>query len=172
MSKLLRITTLVTMLFAALPAAQAATHGYNFSGTMDSGVHADSSFAGSFTFDDANGSPDWQDAVWHFVSSLSLTFLGTSYTLTNADVPAEVAFYNGDLLGLSVSFSSGDPKLTFVTATPGLDNPPYLAYDTILGNSGSGSVVYAPVPEPTSTSMLLAGLGLLGILASRRMRVC
>lgn len=172
MSNLLRITTLIAMLFAALPAAQATTHSYNFSGTMDSGVHADSSFAGSFSFDDANGSPDWQDAVWHLVSSLSLTFLGTTYTLTNADVPAEVAFFNGELLGLSASFASGDPKLGFVAATPGLGDTPFLAYDTILGNSGSGSVVYAPVPEPTSTSMLLAGLGLLGVLASRRMRVC
>lgn len=50
MSKLLRTTAFATMLFAALPAAQAAT--YSFSGMMDSGSLIGETFTGSFSFDD------------------------------------------------------------------------------------------------------------------------
>jgi hypothetical protein len=48
---------------------------------------------------------------------------------------------------------------------------PYLAYSQ-LGTSGvvdgAGSIVYAPVPEPETYAMMLAGLGLLGLAARRR----
>jgi hypothetical protein len=44
----------------------------------------------------------------------------------------------------------------------------FVAYTTTLGNDGTGSLVYAPVPEPESYAMLLAGLAAMGVIARRR----
>jgi len=45
----------------------------------------------------------------------------------------------------------------------------FIAYDTTLGFSGTGSISYAaPIPEPEIYSLMLAGIGLVGFLARRR----
>lgn len=167
MSKLLRITTLVTMLFAALPAAQAAT--YSFSGSLDSGYFNGQTFSGVVSY--ADGAIAQTGEFFQQLDSLSMNFLSRSWTLDDAIATAEARFMDGTFFGISYSANGNDIGFTLV---PGFDSvsEAALSYDTNLGFSGSGSVVYAPVPEPTSTSMLLAGLGLLGIVASRRMRVC
>ena len=173
MSKLLRLTTFLAALLAVLPVAQAATHSYSFSGSMDSGVFDGSSFSGNFSFDDTTGEADsdWLDVLWYKVSSINFSFLDINYSKANAAPAPEVAFHNGELLGLSASFLAGDPQLTFVAAYPGSVEPAFLAYDTTVGFSGAGTVMYLPVPEPDPSSMLLAGLGLLGVLVSRRIKV-
>lgn len=170
MKHILRSSALAVLLLAALPAAQAAVQNYDFAGTLDSGVFNGQSFAGNFSFDDAsNATLDFNGAAWFSVSTMNLSFLGNSYTAQNGDVAPEVAFYNGALLGLSYSFSAGDPQIALVAATPGDPAPAFLAYDTALGASGAGSISYtAAVPEPESYAMFLAGLGLMGLLARRR----
>ena len=166
MSKLLRITSLVAMLCAALPAAQAATQ--QFSGSLDSGHYAGQIFSGLFSYNDsavANTGEFFQE-----LDSFSMNFLGRAWTLSEAISTAEASFLDGVFLGVSYSADGVNIGFSFI---PGFDSlrQAALAYDTPLGFSGAGTVVYAPVPEPTSSSMLLAGLGLLGVLASRRMRV-
>lgn len=167
MSKLLRTTALATMLFAALPTAQAAT--YSFSGSLDSGYFNGQTFSGVVSY--ADGAIAQTGEFFQKLDSLSMNFLSRSWTLDDAIATAEASFMDGTFLGISYSANGNDIGFTLAPGFYSVSEAA-LSYDTNLGFSGSGSVVYAPVPEPTSTSMLLAGLGLLGIMASRRMRVC
>ncbi|MFZ2974807.1 MAG: PEP-CTERM sorting domain-containing protein [Ferribacterium limneticum] len=156
MSKLLRSTALATMLFAALPAAQATTQSYSFLGTLNS-----IQFSGSFSFD--NSLLAIFNAVEPLltvapVSSLSMTYNDVSYSLLDAWGPPDVSYYNGAFLGLSYS----NDAMTFV---PGLLNTSD-AY--VTDGLNSADVIYAAVPEPETYAMLLAGLGLMGVVARRR----
>ena len=171
MSKLLRITALVTLLCAAVPAAQAAT--YSFSGMMDSGSLIGESFTGNFSFDDLGLTGVNLEIRSLNSLSLSLSLLGTTYTLGNADAMPDVSFLNGSFLGLSYSVTTSTLGLSVI---PGFSDTSeaYVAYDMLSGGnvvdgqSGYGSIVYLPVPEPESYAMLLAGLGLMGVVARRR----
>jgi hypothetical protein len=160
-----RTSLLAALLLAGAPAAQAAVQTYDFGGTLDSGFYLGASFSGSFSFDDATllgTGPEWLN-----VSSLFMSFLGNSYTEADADVGtvAEVGFLDGAFLGLSYSVSSGDPRFSVIAGSFDPSDA-YLAYDTALGNSGSGSIAYAQVPEPATYALLLAGLA--GFMAFRR----
>lgn len=166
MKNALRSTVLAALLLAALPAAQAATQSWNVSGTLDSGHFTGQSFAGTFSFDDASLTGFGDE--WLTVDNLALNFAGMDYTLADADAPAEVSFFDGAFLGLSFSTtSSRDPQISFVAGFSGLGDA-FVAYDTSLGLSGAGDAIYAPVPEPDTYALLLAGLGLLGIAARPR----
>lgn len=169
MSKLLRIATLVTALCTALPAAQAAT--YSFSGMMDSGSLIGESFSGNFSFDDLGLTGI--DLEIRGLNSLSLSFLGTTYTLGNADSSPDVSFLNGSFLGLSYSVTTSTFGFSAISGTSDTSDA-FLAYDKLSGGnivdgqSSSGLIFYLPVPEPESYAMLLAGLGLIGLVARRR----
>lgn len=173
MKRLFRTTALAALLLAALPSAQAAT--YSFSGMMDSGSLIDQSFFGNFSFDDLGLTGSGFEL--RDVTSVSLSFAGTNFTLANADAPADVSFMDGNLLGLffTATKSYAPPGvylgITFVTDA----EKPYLAYERLNSDwtavdaaSGSGTVIYAAVPEPESYAMFLAGLGLIGLAARRR----
>lgn len=174
MSKLLRITTLATLLCAAVPAAQAAT--YSFSGMMDSGSLIGESFTGNFSFDDFGLTG--VDLEIRGLNSLSLNILGNTYTVGNADSMPDVSFLNGSFLGLSYSVTTNTLGFSVI---PGFSDTSesYVAYDKLSGGnivdgqSSYGSIVYLPVPEPETYAMLLAGLGLMGLVARhRRSQAC
>jgi len=166
MQKLFRTTALAALLLAALPAAQAATQNYIFSGTLDSGIFSGQTFSGNFSFDDA--ALTGLDAEWLSVGNLSFSFLGHTFTLANAAAPAEVGYFNGNFLGLSYTVESSEPKVSLIAGNESTSDA-FIAYDTsAIGGSGAGSVIYAAVPEPESFAMLLAGLGLMGAVARRR----
>jgi len=154
------------LMFAA-PAAQAAVQDYAFSGSFDSGHFIGSSFSGTFQFDDAllAGTGD----EWLPVDSLLMSLLGNSFTLADAEAPAEVAFYDGQFLGLSYSASASNIGFSII---PGYASAmeSFIAYDTGLGFSGAGDVIYAPVPEPKDWMLMLAGLGLVGMVVGRARR--
>lgn len=156
MLRVVGAAALTVMLMASMPSAQAATQTWSFSGTYES-----NSFSGNFSFDDALLSvQDSFDPNTFYapVSSFSMNYLGTSYSLADVlDSYAEVSYYGNSFLGLSTSVSD----FTFVAGAYDLSD----AY--ITTDFGSADVIYAPIPEPQSYAMLLAGLGLLGF-ASRR----
>jgi len=164
MKNAFKVTTLAALLLSAV-SAQAAVQIYSFSGELDSGHFMGETFSGSFSYDDASltGLAD----EWLAVSSLSMNFLGNAYTLVNADVVAEVGYYDGAFLGLSYSVSSGDPQFSLIAGNFDASDA-FFAYDTDLGLSGAGNVIYAPVPEPETWAMLLLGLGLVGMKLRNR----
>ncbi|MDP2883152.1 MAG: PEP-CTERM sorting domain-containing protein [Azonexus sp.] len=158
MRNFLRTTALATALLAVFPAAQAATQSYSFLGTLNA-----IQFSGSFSFDDS------ALAIFNAVeplltvapvASLSMTYNDVSYSLADAWGPADVSYYNGAFLGLSYSNNA----MSFI---PGMFNT-VDAY--VTDGLNSADVIYAPVPEPESYAMLLAGLGLMGLVARRRAR--
>lgn len=164
MHSILRKTALAALLVAAVP-AQAAIQTWNFSGAFDSGHFDGETFHGVVTFDDA--ALIGAGSEWLPVSSLKVQLLGDLYRGYQADWQAEVGFEDGAFLGVSASFSNGDPQFSLI---PGLfdSSDAFVAYDTALGFSGAGSMVYAPVPEPEAYALMLAGLGLVGYMARRR----
>jgi len=148
----------------AAPAAQAAIQTWNFSGTVESGSLLGQTYAGAFSFDDA-GLTGGVDTEYLLVSSLSMTFSGTAYSLTDELAPTEAAFENGSFLGMTFSAAN----FTFIPGLGGSVGDAYFAYDaTLPALSGTGNVVYAPVPEASTYGMLLAGLGLVGFAVARR----
>jgi PEP-CTERM motif. len=147
--------------------AHAATQTYSFAGALDSGAFVGETFDGTFSFDDAalTGVGDEYAAA----DSLSLNFHGRAFTLADAAAATEAAFSDGVFLGLGVAIELSDPGFALI---PGVfdASDAYIAYQPSLGTAGFGSVAYtlAAVPEADTYAMMLAGLGLLGIVALRR----
>lgn len=159
---------LIAAIFSAVLPAQAAIQQYNFSGIMDSGYYNGEAFTGNFSFDDATLTSIGSEYI--DLTTLSMSFLGTTFTEVDyLDVAPAVVFDGGLFLGLEWSVDSVTPAVGF-SFIPGFfdANEAFVAYDTSLGLSGAGNVVYAPVPEADTYAMLLAGLGILGFVARRR----
>lgn len=157
------------LMFAAFSPVQAAVQSYTFSGMMDSGHYINERFSGVISFDDATltGAAD----EWLAIDSLTMSILGHTYTQADADAgsQAEVGYIDGALLGLSYSVTAANIGFSFI---PGFadSSDAYIAYDTSQGLSGAGNVIYAPVPEPRDWMLMLAGLGLVGMMVGRNRR--
>lgn len=161
---------LIAALFTAVLPTQAAVQTYNFSGIFDSGFYENEAFSGSFSFDDAT--IDNVDLDITSLLSFNMNLLSTNYSLVNTITPTDVSFQDGSFLGLSLSIDSITPDIGF-TFVPGFvdASESYIAYDTGLGLSGAGNIVYAPIPEADTYAMFLAGLGVMGAVARRRKTV-
>lgn len=140
----------------AAPAAQAAIQTWNFSGTVESGSLVGETYSGLFSFDDAGLTGT--DSEYLTVSSLSMLFNSTAYTLVDELATTEVAFDNGNFLGMTFSADN----FTFIHGWTDTSDA-YLALD-----DGAGSVIYAPVPEPRDWMLMLTGLGLVGFMVRRK----
>ena len=153
------------LLFAAIAPAQAAVQTYTFSGAIDAGSLLGATYAGSFSFDDAaltGTGPEWLA-----VDSLTMDFMGSNFTQADAVAPsiAEVGYYDGAFLGLSFSvYTAGEP-FSFVTGS--VDTS-----DAFFATDGSsGALTYAAaVPEPKDWMLMLAGIGLVGVMVERAKR--
>ena len=148
----------LALAFAIGSSAQAAT--YSFSGVIEDGALAGQSFGGQFSFDDSllAGSPDYLEPT-----ALSLLFNGQTYSLGTALAGSSgIAFDAGKPIGIDAVW--GDDSKG-VTLTSGFGSP-YLA-DT-AGNFGSVTISAAPVPEPASWMLGLAGLAAVGAVVRRK----
>jgi hypothetical protein len=144
----------------AAPAAQAATRIWDFSGTVESGSLLGQTYAGVFVFDDA-GLTGSATTEYLDVSGLDMTFNSTAYSLADELAPTEAAFENGSFLGMTFSAAN----FTFIPGVGGSLSDAFLALD-----DGTANVVYAPVPEPRDWLLMLAGLGLVGVMVERSKR--
>ncbi len=153
------------LLFAAIAPAQAAVQTYTFSGAIDAGSLLGETYAGSFSFDDA--ALTGVGAEWLAVDSLAMNFMGSSFTQADAVAPsvAEVGYYDGAFLGLSFSVDTAGEPFSFVTGYADTSDA-FFATD-----SSSGSLIYAAVvPEPKDWILMLAGIGLVGVMVERAKR--
>lgn len=170
MKNSVKYLAVIAALCIGLP-AQAAVQTYNFNGVMDSGFYNGSNYSGSFSFDDAT--IDNSDLDFANLLSFDISFLSSTFTLANVDGVPDVSFQDGSFLGLALSVNSILPDVGFTFVPGSFDtSDAFIAYDTNAGFSGAGSVAYtiaAPVPEPESYAMLLAGLGLMGFVSRRKL---
>lgn len=164
MKHLVMVATLATVL-----PAQAAVQSFALSGAFESGHFSGATYQGQLSFDDAALSLTGLEFV--SLNSLQFQLLGTTYDLSTPALQTASAVYqdgvftgvewafdtavNGGTLGFSIIPGSLDTTDTFV------------AYDTSLGLSGTGSLNVTAVPEPAPLAFMLASLGLVAI---RRMK--
>lgn len=149
-------------------AAQAAVQTYSFNGTVESGSLLGESYSGTFSYDDATLMGSGEE--WLAIDNLDMSFMSGNHTEADAATPAEVGFLDGVFLGLSYSVDAAANPFSFIAGTAD-DSDAFFAYDaTLPALSGTGNVVFAPVPEPGEWMMMLAGLGLVGLMARRARR--
>lgn len=169
MRTLMKKTLLMSLLAVVMP-TQAAVQEYSFSGVVDSGYYNGTTYAGTFSYDDAVLTMTGLELL--SLNSLSFSFSGGSYDLsTPALAPATAVIQDGIFTGIEWSLDSTSPVIGF-TFVAGLadTSSAFFAYDTSLGFSGAGSLVYVNlIPEPETAAMLIAGLALSGVVVRRRM---
>ena len=171
MNHTFRSTLLAALLVASLP-AQAALQSFSFNGTLDSGLNTGESFSGNFSFEDSSLLSSGQEYLG--ANSFSISFLGNTYTMAQQAAPTEVFFLDGAFLGVSYAYDAAFPKFSLIASggTGETWDVPFIAYSQLGTNGGvidgAGSIVYAAVPEPETYALMLAGLGMLGLVARRR----
>ena len=104
------------------------------------------------------------------VAAFDFDFFGTSFKTTFSDI--SLYKQNGTLVG-SIAAVGKNLSLTGQTTLAGNY---YLKVSGSIDNGGNGyfyngaisSSAVTPVPEPESVAMMLAGLGVMGVIARRR----
>lgn len=162
---MIRKTLLAAVLASTGLAAQAATVVVNFQSTaFDGGSLAGQSFSGQFSFDDSTLTA----STWTLpLLSLSFSLGGQSYTLGQADAGTVAAVFDGgSLVGVNAVYSAGVPSVELLAGF----GTPYAFYQQSVSNYGSADLRFstAAVPEPESYALMLAGLGVVGLIARRR----
>jgi hypothetical protein len=143
---------------------------YRFAGTTDSGSRAGEDIQGEFSFADVDAAFDGNVALLSF----SLTAFGQTYTLADADLPAQALFSFGSFLGIDFAASTtSDASIRpAVALTAGFFDlsEAFFQYTTV-SDGGFATLSFErmeTVPEPSTAALLL--IGVLGAGALRRKR--
>ena len=124
--------------------------------------------------------------VGSFTDTYSFTLTGSSFFATVSASTEDAGLQDVDLTSLDIA-DADDNILAHVAADPGTSaNNFYALGETLLGagsyrlivrgiNSAaeasySGSIAVTALPEPGTLALLLAGLGVMGLLVERRTR--
>ena len=111
--------------------------------------------------------------VASITSTSAFDFTGASFTkLRSGTATVLLQAYSGNVLKYSDSFLVGSAPLAMAYSWTGIDK---LVYTPTNGRFGTNVMMdqanittVSAVPEPESFAMLLAGLGLMGVVARRR----
>lgn len=118
--------------------------------------------SGTLTFDDVSNQLDW---------NISFSGLIGAQTAAHFHGPAAPGFNAGIQIGLPLgSPLVGSATLTATQETQLLGELWYLNIHTSTNPAGEirGQLLLAPVPEPETYAMMIAGLGLIGVAARRK----
>lgn len=169
MKSLMKKAALIALLSSVLP-AQAAIQSWQVSGLVDSGHFNGTSYQGQFSFDDAGLLSSGTQFI--NLNSLQFNFGSSLFDLsTPASAAATAVFQDGVFTGLEWSVDTTNPAFGFTFIAGSSDaSDAFFAYSTSLGFSGAGNVNYAlsAVPEPTQSSLVFMGLGVIGYIVTRR----
>jgi hypothetical protein len=149
-----------------------AQGGFVFiSGIRQSGVHGGGS-ADYFRFEIAPGASQWTSLTVETPTAAAMPVLGL-FDNSASNLLLQSGFDNNSSSSTFLSFSYQLAPGTYYAAVSGF-RAGWQDFDG-GGNSGwtynlllNSSLVAAPVPEPESVVMLLAGLGVLGMVGRRR----
>ncbi len=128
----------------------AASVIYNFEVSIDSGFLASETYSGTFSFDDSGLIGIGEEFL--SVSDLTFNFNGTEYN--EADGVPEVAFFDGDFLGLSFSI---DAKFSLIPGFFDISEAEFF-YEKLEG-AGAGDITYNAIPEPLTILGTLSAIG-------------
>ena len=164
MLKLISACAVAAGLFVAAGPASAGLVSYHFQAKPDSGPLAGTTLAGTFTFNDSQGTPNpiFTDDTMFALTAFSFTLNGTPYALADLTF-GDAVFNSGHFNGLDAGVAG-----RFSLVPGGLGTDPFFAYALGQG-AGNGAVVFAlDVPEPAGALLLLAGLGSLATVRRKR----
>ncbi len=143
--------------------AQAAATAYT--GLVDSGPLAGSTFSGSFAYADPAAGFDGSVAL----TSFTLNFSAHTYTLASADLPALAWFAGGSFLG--IDYVDLDSFGTAVQLTAGFTDlaEAVFSYQPTGAAQGLGGFTgFSTVPEPAPLALVMVALGAVVVVARRR----
>ena len=103
-----------------------------------------------------------------FKSTLLAAALGLLSGAPSAQAAVEAGYLEGRFGDVYYAVSSGEPQSSRVAGS--LDADASSTSDTPNGYARSADVEVAPVPEPKGWMMILAGLGLVGVMIERAKR--
>ena len=153
-----------TLAVACLSVQAAAT---NYTGLVDSGPLAGSSFSGGFSYADPVAGFDGPVEL----TSFTLNFNARTYTLASADLPAVAWFSGGGFLG--VDYVDLDSFGTAVQLTAGFTNlsEALFSYQPTGAAQGLGGFTgFTAVPEPAPLALVLVALAVLTGVSAQRLR--
>jgi PEP-CTERM motif len=131
---------------------------------------------GGKSFDGSTNSSLWQNVSTTAGASYTLTWFYSPRGGVAADSNDISVFWNGSLLTTSTGNGTGQSghawqSYSLTVVGTGLDKLSFAAggkADSLGGSLDNVSLVAAPVPEPGTLAMLVAGLAAVGFIARRR----
>lgn len=171
--KIASAASLCGALMVITPTAEAALVNYTFSGVVDSGSLIGANYNGNFAYDNATLTNSGSEAI--DLSSLSVNFLSSAYNIANADFTSTADFLDGVFLGINYSASILNPSFTLGSGlATGSPTDAYFSYQTVDGDSGFGSLIFAKVtsvPLPAAVWLFGSALAGFGAFARRKRRI-